>query len=133
AAHKRFRELLDVQAIDQQIKSELARLVLEALRCLNASYRLAFDAMTEQTEWIVEQASRLSSKVESHRKGPRLKRERVEKRHKAMDEAMAAGITEEQEVLRFMQEHYPELIRKGKKDSISAKQMMSLYPQARAR
>ncbi len=130
AAFQDFLRRLRNLPLDPQVKSELAGSVLEALCCKDEIYCLEVRWLQENCNWLFAKAKHFSSRVENQRKGPRLKRERVQKRHEEIDRARAAGITDDEGLFRFMQEHHPDLIR-IKKRFISAKQMMREYRAAR--
>jgi hypothetical protein len=79
---------------------------------------------------LTEVTREFASKIASQRKGPRQKRERVQRRHEAIDKAIEVGITTDADLFRFMRENHPDLIRKGK-GFISLQQMMRFYRDAK--
>jgi hypothetical protein len=136
-----LRKLLDLAAglpLNRQTKESLIRHVYEFRYCMH-ELRAAFMAeLLRQCKQAVEQGQEavegllcLHSEVENQRRGPRLRHERVLRRHVEIDKAVEAGITDDEELFKFMQDYHPELIRKGKKDFISPQQMMRLYRERR--
>jgi hypothetical protein len=120
AAHQRFLDLLSSQALDQQTKQEMADSVAEALRCLEEMMGL----LVKFTGPVVAD---LATKDEMHRKGPRIKQERVRQRNEIIRKLIDIDITEPVAIFRHLQEHYPDLVRKGRKGWISPEQMMRAY------
>jgi hypothetical protein len=123
-AYRRFMCLLNGLPLREQVKSEMADLVTGMYSCLTRSHGLEMSDLTDVTRQFVSQ-------IVSQRKGPRQKRERVQRRHEEIDKAIEVGITSDEDLFRFMKEHHPDLIRKGKRDFISLQQMMRLYREAR--
>jgi hypothetical protein len=78
----------------------------------------------------VEGIVRAAQELSRHRKGPKAKKERVERRYLQIDLALAAGITETDAIFKFLQEQDPDSIRKGR-GLIDPEQMMRRYREAR--
>ncbi len=132
-AYLRFMTLLDEQPIDRKAKEELASHFNAYSRSLHEPFVLAISMLNEIAEWFYSKSEYYGYQVKSHVKGPRLKHERVQERHAAIDKAVEAGITGDEGLYRFMMEHHPELIRKGKGklEFISIRQMMRQYREAK--
>jgi hypothetical protein len=77
----------------------------------------------------------LETSNELHRrgKGPRTKKERLTKRNAEIDDGIAKGITEPEAIFKHLQEHHPDLVRKGKKGWISPKMMMLIHERSKRR
>jgi hypothetical protein len=86
------------------------------------------EELTTKTDIIV---AMLCRRFEDQLKGPRLKRERVQKRNEEIGKAMDAGITKEEDLFRHMRENHEELMRKGKNGYIGSTQMMREYRKAK--
>jgi hypothetical protein len=78
----------------------------------------------------VEVIVRAAQELSRHRKGPKAKKERVERRHRLIDMALAAGITKTDDIFKFLQEQDPDSIRKGR-GFVDPEQMMRRYREAR--
>src|SRR5262249_26927523 len=99
---ERFSEVMDELTVAcRQLSSDTIVLLLVALH--NVEHR---------RNQLLEKRFKLACKLANRLKGPLLKKERIRCRHEELDKAIAQGITEENELFRFMQREYPELVRK---------------------
>jgi hypothetical protein len=98
------------------------------LRKLIGVYKSEND-QSEELERIKAQLEVFSTKINNQLKGPRLRRERVQKRHEEMDKAMELGYTGER-LYTFMKDNHRVLMLNGK-CYISREQMERAYREAK--
>jgi hypothetical protein len=137
-----FMDLLDHQPLSPPLKRGLKKSFLSALeqrfrveKILLAHIRacIGLDEFRVNTaHHHAAEAENLAEKLDRHGAGPRLKHERLEKRHKAMDEGWRAGFRDEAGLFNFMKQNYHDLvwIRK-RRDFMSSRHIWASYQRYR--
>jgi hypothetical protein len=74
-----------------------------------------------------QQQLRARFRAAKYKRGPKLKAERLRKRHRIIDGLPAIGISATADIFKHLQENYPDLVRKGKRDWIDPEWMMRQY------
>jgi len=119
--YQRLVEAVHSQPIDDQAKTVLIQGV-DLLLCFMGNICLPYSLQCTEV---------MTDLVEAHRKGPRMKHNRVQKRHEAMDKAIEVGIPSNEELYRFMIREHPDLMykkqKKPKEGFISLQQMLRKY------
>jgi hypothetical protein len=127
---KAFWDLVNSLPVPQETKVDLFScleryliLVTEQLKALDTRLA-AFCAGNDEFRAALHL---LIQRDQNQKKGPHLKKERVQRRCQEIHKAVEQGITDDENLFRFMQDNHRDLIRKGKKGFISVEQMMRSY------
>jgi hypothetical protein len=98
---------------------------LDLLRRLNTN---ALDREKELVALLVDRANAAARRA----KCARVKHERVARRNEVIDKLAEVGTTDPEQILAHLIEHYPELVKKGRKGRVGAEQVVDAYRRAKA-